>query len=196
MRNLCCKCPHYYSEHSYDGEYDWGCRVFGSECHSCPSFWDDEGEADETEMGCNEHPKRLDFFRMRRNKRYEAWYRSSRNKKFLLHHHSGDKEKYGYKALDKNGKFMGFWTNDCRPNCKGGHHHRRNYCICHVCGNWFRRNKGFHDECSDGPLHFCSGGCASQAEYEASLEADVGGGFVSHYWDDDEDAEWKRRRVK
>ena len=77
---------------------------------------------------------------------------------------------------------------------KGGHRHRRNYCICHVCGNWFRRNKGFHDECSDGPLHFCSGRCASQAEYEASLEADVGGGFVSHYWDDDEDAEWRKKK--
>lgn len=48
---MCCKCPHYYSGQSYDGEYDWGCRIFGDECNSCPSFWDDEGDADETEMG-------------------------------------------------------------------------------------------------------------------------------------------------
>ena len=85
---------------------------------------------------------------------------------------------------------------DFYRDMKGGHHHRRNYCICHVCGNWFRRNKGFHDECSDGPLHFCSGGCDSQAEYEARLEADVSGGFESHYWDDEEDAEWRRKNEK
>ena len=161
MRNLCCKCPHYYSEQSYDGEYDWGCRVFGSECHSCPSFWDDEGEADETEMGCNEHPKRLDFFRMRGNKRYEAWYRSSRNKKFLPRHHSGDKEKYGYKALDKNGKFMGFWTNDYRPNLKGGHRHNhiknahKRMRKCHICGEPIVKGCEYTDGFSEFQCRSC-----------------------------------------
>lgn len=24
---------------------------------------------------------------------------------------------------------------------KGGHHHRRNYCICNCCGRWIRKNK-------------------------------------------------------
>lgn len=131
MRNLCCKCPHYYSEYDYNGDYDWGCRVFGSECNCCPSFWDDEGEAGESEMGCNVHPKQMDFIRMRGNKRFEAWSRSTRIKKFLPHHHSGDKEKYGYKALDRNGKFMGFWTVDCRTNRKGGHTHNHVFNVCH-----------------------------------------------------------------
>lgn len=38
---------------------------------------------------------------------------------------------------------------------KGSHHHRRNHCICSVCGKWFRRNKGLHYDCSDGTYHFC-----------------------------------------
>ena len=62
---------------------------------------------------------------------------------------------------------------------KGGHHHSRNYCICNVCGNWFRKNKGIHEEGFD----ICDGKCDSQAIYEASLEADVGGGFEPHFWE-------------
>ena len=79
---------------------------------------------------------------------------------------------------------------------KGGHHHRRNYCICSVCGKWFRRNKGRHYDCSDGTNHFCCGPCDEQAQFEADLEADVGGGFCPHYWDDEGDAEWRKRNEK
>ena len=82
-----------------------------------------------------------------------------------------------------------------KPNLKGGHHHRRNYCICNQCGHWFRRNRCIHDyEFSDGPLRFCNRTCDEQAQWEASLEADVGGRYEAHYWDAAEDAEWKRKR--
>jgi len=68
---------------------------------------------------------------------------------------------------------------DFYRDMKGGHHHRRNYCICNVCGNWFRKNKGIHEEGFD----FCGGKCDSQAIWEASLERDVGGGFEPHFWE-------------
>lgn len=79
---------------------------------------------------------------------------------------------------------------------KGGHRHRRNYCICSVCGKWFRRNKGRHYDYSDETYHFCCGPCDEQAQYEAYLEKDVGGGFCPHYWDDEGDAEWRRKNGK
>ena len=32
MRNLCCKCPHYYEQHGYEcDDVDWGCTAFGRE---------------------------------------------------------------------------------------------------------------------------------------------------------------------
>ena len=71
-RNLCCKCPHYYNERSWEGDYDWGCRIFGTECERCPSFWDDEGDADETEMGCNVHPKKMAYLINQEKKGDEA----------------------------------------------------------------------------------------------------------------------------
>lgn len=77
---------------------------------------------------------------------------------------------------------------------KGGHHHRRNYCICSVCGKWFRRNKGRHYDYSDGTYHFCCGPCDEQAQFEADLEEDVGAGFCPHYWDDEGDAEWRKKK--
>lgn len=69
---------------------------------------------------------------------------------------------------------------DFYRDMKGGHHHRRNYCICNVCGHWFRKNKGIHEEGFD----FCGGKCDSQAIWEASLERDVGGGFEPHFWEE------------
>lgn len=69
---------------------------------------------------------------------------------------------------------------DFYRDMKGGHYHRRNYCICNVCGHWFRKNKGIHEEGFD----FCGGKCDSQAIWEASLEADVGGGFEPHFWEE------------
>ena len=83
-----------------------------------------------------------------------------------------------------------------RPDMKGEHHHRRNYCICSQCGHWFRRNRGIHDyEFSDGPLHFCDCTCDEQAQCEVSFEADVGGKYEAHYWDAAEnEGGWKRKR--
>lgn len=69
---------------------------------------------------------------------------------------------------------------------KGGHHHRRNYCICNMCGHWFRRNKGIHDEDKYGPIHICGGVCDELAIQSANREADVGGGFQANYWDNEE----------
>lgn len=69
---------------------------------------------------------------------------------------------------------------DFYRDIKGGHHHRRNYCICNVCGHWFRKNKGIHEEGFD----ICDGKCDSQAIWEASLERDVGGGFEPHFWEE------------
>lgn len=123
-RNLCCKCPHYYNEQSYCGEYDCGCRVFGEEFEHCPSFWDNDGEADESEMGCNVHPKRIEFLLMRENKRIDAYIeRASKDNKLVKHYSVLPKEERGYKAYRKDGTWMRFWTDDYRPNIKGGHTH-------------------------------------------------------------------------
>lgn len=67
-----------------------------------------------------------------------------------------------------------------RTNRKGGHNHRRNYCICNYCGHWFRKRKGIHAE----GFNFCDKVCAEQARAEARAEADVGGGFEPHYTED------------
>lgn len=85
---------------------------------------------------------------------------------------------------------------DFYRDMKGGHHHRRNYCICSVCGKWFRRNKGRHYDCYDGTYHFCGGPCCEQAQSEADLEEDVGGGFCPLYWDDEGDAEWRKKKCR
>ena len=126
MRNLCCKCPHYYKVTSWEGDYDydWGCLIFGMECERCPSFWDDEGDADETEMGCNVHPKKMAYLLNQENKRIEAMTkRDFKENKLVKHYSILPKEERGYKAYRNNGTWMGFWTDDYRPNMKGGHHH-------------------------------------------------------------------------
>lgn len=38
-----------------------------------------------------------------------------------------------------------------------------------------------------GPIHFCNKYCSDAAEFEASLEADVGGWYEPHYYDDAEE---------
>ena len=126
MRNLCCKCPHYYKETSWEGDYDydWGCRIFGMECERCPSFWDDEGDADETEMGCNVHPKKMAYLLNQENKRIEAMTkRDFKENKLVKHYSILPKEERGYKAYRNDGTWMGFWTDDYCPNMKGGHRH-------------------------------------------------------------------------
>lgn len=152
MRNLCCKCPHYYNECSWDGEYDWGCRIFGMECERCPSFWDDEGDADETEMGCNVHPKKMAYLINQEKKRFEAWDKRDFKKDKLVKHYSIlPKEKRGYKAYRNDGTWMGFWTDDYRPNMKGGHRHNHIYNVC------FRitfRGKKSRQVASDDKKHF------------------------------------------
>ena len=65
-------------------------------------------------------------------------------------------------------------------NRKGSHSHRRNYCICNYCGHWFRKNKGIHAEGFD----FCGGTCSEYAHAEAVAEADVGGCFEPHYYEE------------
>ncbi len=93
-----------------------------------------------------------------------------------------EKTELGYKTYGESSiltplfAHCGFYI----PNRKGGHHHRRNYCICNVCGRWFRKNKGIHEDGFD----FCGGECDRQASWEAYLEADVGGGFEPHFWED------------
>lgn len=139
MRNLCCKCPHYYNEQSYCGEYEWGCRVFGEESERCPSFWDNDGEADENEIGCNVHPKRIEFLLMRENKRIDAYIeRVSKDNKLVKHYSVLPKEKRGYKAYRNDGTWMGFWTDNYRPKMKGGHRHNHFY---NVCSRHLRRSK-------------------------------------------------------
>ena len=115
---------------------------------------------------------------------------------------------YTFKGKDEHGRYVGNLVygvggiapfrkcyDNYRPDMKGGHHHRRNYCICSVCGKWFRRNKGRHYDYSDGTYHFCCGPCDEQAQFEADLEADVGGGFCPRYWDDEGDAEWRKNEI-
>ena len=93
-------------------------------CERCPSFWDDEGDADETEMGCNVHPKKMAYLLNQENKRIEAMTkRDFKENKLVKHYSILPKEERGYKAYRNNGTWMGFWTDDYRPNMKGGHHH-------------------------------------------------------------------------
>ena len=64
MRNICCKCPHYYEQHGYEcDDVDWGCTAFGLEFENCPSFDDGEGNSDFEEWGCNEKQNRIDYAR-------------------------------------------------------------------------------------------------------------------------------------
>lgn len=140
MRNLCCKCPHYYNEPHWEGG-DWGCRIFGMECARCPSFWDDEGEADETEMGCNVHPKKMAYLLNQQNKRFETWNkRDFKENKLVKYYSILPKEDHGYKAYRNDGTWMGFWTDEYRPNMKGGHRHNhirnahKRMRKCHICG--------------------------------------------------------------
>lgn len=147
MRNLCCRCQHYYNERSWEGDYDWGCRIFGIECERCPSFWDDEGDADETEMGCNVHPKKMAYLINQENKRINAWIkRVSKKDKLVKHYSILPKEERGYKAYRNDGSWMRFWTDDYRPNMKGGHRHnhvknahkrmRKRHMGCQVSDGW------------------------------------------------------------
>lgn len=168
MRNLCCKCPHYYNERSWEGDYDWGCRIFGMECNRCPSFWDDEGEADETEMGCNVHPKKMAYLINQEKKSFEAWNkRDFKENKLVKHHSILPKEDHGYKAYRNDGTWMGFWTDEYRPNMKGGHRHnhirnaRLRGNVCPYCDGIIA--KGCGERRYDGVL-FCTE-CA-QADYE------------------------------
>lgn len=131
MRNLCCKCPHYYNEPHWEGG-DWGCRIFGIECNRCPSFWDDEGEADETEMGCNVHPKKMAYLLNQENKRFEAWNkRDFKENKLVKYYSILPKEERGYKAYRNDGTWMGFWTDEYHPNMKGGHRHNHIFNVCY-----------------------------------------------------------------
>lgn len=189
-RRTCFECPYAYSR---DDTGAWGCHLFGEECAGNKQFDDDI---------CYVHPKRLQHMAYRWNKRSisyekECWkYRSEYRKPVTDKTFVQKPYVLGYSVL--GGPFpygYGDYSKVYRPDMKGGHHHRRNYCICSQCGHWFRRNRGIHDyEFSDGPLHFCNRTCDEQAQWEAYLEADVGGKYEAHYWDAAEDEEWKRKR--
>ena len=61
---------------------------------------------------------------MRKNKRIDAYIeRDSKDNKLFKHYSVLPKEERGYKAYRNDGTWMGFWTDDYRPNLKGGHTH-------------------------------------------------------------------------
>lgn len=164
MKNLCCKCPCFYSSQDYfSGEYDWGCRVFGDECSKCPSFWDDEGEADFERQGCNVHPKRLEFLLMRENRRLESWIKSDfKLDRSVKHYSEPIKTKEGYKAIrKKDGLWMGFYTDNFYPNLKGGHRHNhirnahKRMRKCHVCGGPIVKGCEYTDGFSEFQCRSC-----------------------------------------
>lgn len=133
MRNLCCKCPHYYEQHGYEcDDVDWGCTAFGREFENCPSFDDGEGNADFEEWGCNEKQNRIQYTLMQIRKKSHALGKIGyeKERRFYKKIYSVlPKEEKGYKAY-KDGKFQGFLTHDYRPNMKGGHRHNHIYNVC------------------------------------------------------------------
>ena len=168
----CDDCPWAYSN-GYTEE--WGCILFGKECEKCKKFDRDVG-------GCFYSQKKLERLAYEYKKRcrhaqkiaegYSPYFKKPKTEKTPVHVAGRG---FMYKPLD----FCGAYEWNYVPNRKGGHHHRRNYCICNVCGNWFRKKNGIHEEGFD----FCGGKCDSQAIWEASLERDVGGGFEPHFWE-------------
>lgn len=144
MRNLCCKCPHYYEQHGYEcDDVDWGCAVFGREFKNCPSFDDGEGNADFKEWGCNEKQNRIDYTRnkIKRKSRDLCKIGEEKEQRFYKKIYSLlPKEDEGYKAY-VNGEFQGFYTRDFRYNMKGGHRHNhirnahKRMRKCHICGD-------------------------------------------------------------
>lgn len=65
------------------------------------------------------------------NKRFEAWNKIDFKQNKLVKHYSIlPKEDHGYKAYRNDGTWMGFWTDEYRPNMKGGHRHNHIYNVC------------------------------------------------------------------
>lgn len=152
MRNLCCKCPHYYEQHGYEcDDVDWGCTAFGREFENCPSFDDGEGNADFEEWGCNEKQNRIDYTLNKLKRKSRSWYKICEEKEQLFYkkiYSVLPKEEKGYKAY-KDGKFQGFLTHDYRPNMKGGHTHNhvknahKRMRRCRICDNPITKYEGF-----------------------------------------------------
>lgn len=124
MRNLCCKCPHYYEQHGYEcDDVDWGCTAFGREIENCPSFDDGEGNADFEEWGCNEKQNRINYALMRIRKNDEAYWKSQEKNAFKYKDYTvGPRTEKGYKLFTKSGSFVGY-SLDYKPIMKGGHRH-------------------------------------------------------------------------
>ena len=133
MRNLCCKCPHYYEQHGYEcDDVDWGCTAFGREFKNCQSFDDGEGNADFEEWGCNEKQNRIDYTRNKIKRKSRALCKIGEAKEHRFYkkiYSLLPKEDEGYKAY-VNGEFQGFYTRDYRYNMKGGHRHNHIYNVC------------------------------------------------------------------
>ena len=124
MRNICCKCPHYYEQHGYEyDDVDWGCTAFGREFENCPSFDDDGGNADFEEWGCNETQNRINYALMRIRKNDEAFWKSQKKNDFKYKDYTvAPMTEKGYKLFTKSGSFIGY-SLDYKPIMKGGHRH-------------------------------------------------------------------------
>ena len=92
MKNHCEKCPFF-----YEGDDDYGCFIFGKECNECKSFNEDE-------MGCNVHPKRLQFLAMRRKERFKSYIKREEKRNFVYERFYTKKEKLLYKKHKKEMK--------------------------------------------------------------------------------------------
>ena len=131
MRNLCCKCPHYYEQHGYECDYvDWGCTAFGREFENRPSFDDGEGNADFEEWGCNEKQNRINYALMRIRKKDDAFWKSQKKNAFKYKDCTvAPRTEKGYKLFTKSGSFIGY-SLDYKPIMKGGHRHNHIYNVC------------------------------------------------------------------
>ena len=132
MRNLCCKCPHYYEQHGYECDYvDWGCTAFGREFENRPSFDDGEGNADFEEWGCNEKQNRINYALMRIRKKDDAFWKSQKKNAFKYKDCTvAPRTEKGYNLFTKSGSFIGY-SLDYKPIMKGGHRHNHIFNVCY-----------------------------------------------------------------
>lgn len=75
-------------------------------------------------MGCNVHPKRIQFLAMRRRERFKAYIKREEKRNFVYDRFYTKKEKRddGY-IIILNGKDAGFSIDHYYPPMKGGHTH-------------------------------------------------------------------------
>lgn len=168
-RNICCeKCPWY----TYD-DGDINCLLVSER----NKVYSEDEDCDE--IGCNFHIKRLQYMARRFKERLETFTKECgiSGEEFERHTYTLKQKRKGGYIVIHDGLDTGCESNTYKQLMKGGHRHRRNYCICSQCGKWFRKNKGIHEEGFD----FCDSICRDNAEASCDVDRDVGGCYDPNY---------------